>query len=189
MKKTIWIFILFLTGALIISCNKSDIQYENDFEKSFKAWISFKESSNNSYSYKVVNGSGMGISWQKTTTTITVTNGKVTQRQFRYAGAEEWLEEIRNEAEWTENEDEINSHPQSSAAEAITLDEVYEKAKNDWLIKRKNAKIYFENKNSGMISTCGYVEDSCQDGCFTGITIEEIEALQCIDCANKYPQL
>lgn len=74
MKKTIWIFILFLTGTLIISCNKSDMQYE-------------------------------------------------------------------------------------------------------------------KNKNSGMISTCGYVEDGCQDGYFTGITIEEIEVLQCIDCANKYPQL
>src|SRR5690554_6415008 len=104
MKKTIWIFILFLTGTLIISCNKSDIQYENDFEKSFKAWKSFKESSNNSYSYKVVNGSGMGISWQKTITTITVTNGKVTQRQFKYAGSEKWLKEMREKAEWIEKE-------------------------------------------------------------------------------------
>jgi len=48
---------------------------------------------------------------------------------------------------------------------------------------------YEKNKNSGMISTCGYVEDGCQDGYFTSITIEEIEVLQCIDCANKYPQL
>src|SRR5690606_27029376 len=102
----------------------------------------------------------------------------VTQRHFKYTGSEEWLEQISpDKAEWIENEDEINSHQQGSAAKAITLDEVYETAKNNWLVKRENAKIYFENKNDGMISTCGYIEDGCQDDCFTGITIEYIEAL------------
>lgn len=42
--------------------------------------------------------------------------------------------------EWTEDEDEINSHQHTGAAEALTLDQVYDKARNEWLTKRKNAK-------------------------------------------------
>lgn len=175
MKKTVWIFTLFLIGTLIASCNKSNIEYDNAFDKSFKTWKNFKESSNNSYRYKVVSGSWIGTAWE---TVITVTNGKVTQRHFKYIGSEEWLAQLpQDEKEWIENENEINSHEQITAAEGIALDKVYEKAKNDWLLKRENAKVYFESKNNGMLSTAGYVDNKCADDCFTGITIESIEAL------------
>lgn len=175
MKKALWIFMLLLIGGLISSCNKSDIEYENDFDKSQKALESFKESSNNSYRYKVVYGSWTGLAGE---TIITVTKGKVTQRHFKYTGSDKSLDQTpRETVEWTENEGEINSHLHDSAAEGRTLDEVYEQAKNNWLTKRKNARILFENKNDGMISTCGYIEDGCQDDCFTGISIEYIEAI------------
>src|SRR5690606_36159871 len=113
MKKPLWILTLILIGGLIASCNKSDIEYENDFTKSHKVWKSFKESSNNSYRYKVVNGSWTGVAWE---TIITVTNGKVTERHFKYTGSEEWLEQISpDKAEWIENEGEINSHQEEPA--------------------------------------------------------------------------
>jgi len=54
---------------------------------------------------------------------------------------------------------------------------VYEKARNNWLIKRSNTETYFEAKNNGIISSCGYVKDGCQDDCFNGITITLVEAL------------
>jgi hypothetical protein len=55
------------------------------------------------------------------------------------------------------------------------LDEIYEKARSNWLKKRGNAKTYFEAKNDGLISSCGYAEDGCQDDCFNGINITSIE--------------
>ena len=65
----------------------------------------------------------------------------------------------------------------SNAADALTLDEIYSKAKNEWLVKRKNVTNYFEAKNDGLISTCGYVEKGCVDDCFAGITIKSIQSL------------
>lgn len=73
------------------------------------------------------------------------------------------------------NESEINTHQNGAAA--LTLDEIYVNAKSDWLIKRKNTTNYFESKNDGLISQCGYVEKNCMDDCFVGITISSIERL------------
>ncbi|WP_255474197.1 hypothetical protein [Flavobacterium sp. SLB02] len=44
-------------------------------------------------------------------------------------------------------------------------------------MKRKNVTNYFEAKNDGLISQCGYVEKGCMDDCFVGITIKSIERL------------
>jgi hypothetical protein len=59
----------------------------------------------------------------------------------------------------------------------MTLDEIYDRAKSDWLRKRSNAQTYFEANNNGLISSCGYVEEGCQDDCFRGITIASVERL------------
>lgn len=174
MKPGIYLFTLLFIGTIFTSCKKSDISYESDFQKSYKAWLSFKESSGNSYSYKVPGGSILSTSsWP---TIITVSDGKVTKRHYKFTPGEGLATNIpEDELEWTENENEINSHV--NGAPALTLDEIYEKARNNWLKKRSNAKSYFEAKNNGLISSCGYIEDGCQDDCFIGITITFIKAL------------
>lgn len=167
--------LLFLAGTLLTSCHKSDIRYENDFDKSYHQWLRFKDATGNSYRYKVVDGSWTGFGWQ---TVITVTKGKVTQRYFKLTPPRDNTTVIpADKLEWTENENEINTHTQSGAAEAITLDQVYEKARTEWLIKRSNAQTYFETKNNGLISNCGYIKNGCTDDCFIGITIEYIQSL------------
>lgn len=157
MKSKICIFVLLLMGILLSSCEKRDIDFENEYEKSHKIWLTFKALSGNTYNYVVTGASWVGIAWE---TKITVSNGIVTQREFRFTSIN-GLEENFTEEDlaWIEYENEINSHENSVAAAPLTLDEVYENAKNEWLIKRKNAKTYFEANNEGLISTCGYVED------------------------------
>lgn len=174
MKNKIYFITLLLIGSLISSCSSDDeLNYQNDFENSQNAWLNFKESSNNFYKYTVSGGSVFTTyGWE---TTITVSNGIIIQRDFTYTGNPENIPE--DKLEWTENENEINSHEYSSAADALTLDEIYNKAEQEWLIKRDNAKTYFETKNNGLISLCGYVENGCMDDCFVGITIKSIEAL------------
>jgi hypothetical protein len=176
MKNKIYLFALLVIGNLISSCEKNDLEYENDFKNSSKTWLDFKESSNNSYKYVVRGGSVfINFGWE---TTITVLKGKVAQRHFKYTSTEGLADNIpQEELEWIENENEINSHEQTSAAYAWTLDEIYEKAEQEWLVKRKNAKSYFEAENNGLLSSCGYVEDGCMDDCFIGINIKSIEAL------------
>lgn len=164
-----------LINISLFSCSSDDdLNYQSDFEKSKNTWTDFKASSNNSYQY-VVTGSSFLIPnrWE---TTITISNGVVIQRDFEYLGAPEYFPKA--ELKWTENENEINSHQNSFAASPLTLDEIYAKAENDWLIKRKNTTTYFETKNNGLISTCGYDTKGCMDDCFTGITIKSITSLQ-----------
>lgn len=86
MKSKIFFITLLLIGNFISSCEKNDLEYEDDFKNSRNAWLDFKEASNDSYKYVVTGGSVLvSFGWE---TTITVTNGKVTQRHFRYTSTE-----------------------------------------------------------------------------------------------------
>ena len=177
MKNNIFIITLLLVSSLISSCSSDDdLVYQSEFENSEKAWIDFRNASNNSYKYVVLNGSLLTTyGWQ---TTITVSNGVIIERDFRYtSGAEDFIPV--DQLEWTEDKNNINSseHEFTSASPALTLDEIYEKAKQEWLIKRKDATTYFESKNNGLISTSGYVKKGCMDDCFIGITVSSITAL------------
>ena len=177
MKNRNYLITFLLISGLLFSCSSDDdFNYQNDFESSQKSWLSFKESSNNSYTY-VVSGRTIFTSygWE---TTITVSNGKVIEREFRYTtGAENFIPV--DQLEWIENENEIGSseHEYTSAFSALTLDEIYNLAEQEWLIKRKGATSYFASENNGLISTCGYTKKECLDDCFVGVTIKNITAL------------
>ena len=175
MKNKIYFIALLLISVLTFSCSSEDeLNYQNDFEKSETTWFDFKKSSNNSYKYVVLSGSVfLDYGWE---TTITVSNGRIIQRHFKYTGNTENIPD-NILLEWTEEENEINSHENSTAADALTLDEIYSKTEKEWLIKRKDTKVYFEVKNNGLISSCGYVPNGCMDDCFFGIRIKSIVGL------------
>lgn len=166
--------LLILILGINFSCMSDDFfSYQNDFQNSKEAWLSFKANSNNSYKYVVSGGTGMSnLSWE---TTITVQEGEIVQRHFIYEGDIEGLPE--DELEWTENEGEINTHESYVAAPAITMDEVYQKAENEWLVESSNVTTYFQVDYRGLLSTCGYVRNGCADDCFVGIHIKSIVAL------------
>lgn len=174
-NQTIFILFLLIAGSFA-SCKKSDIVYENDFDRSYKAWQSFKSSSGNSYRYTVSSGSWVGTT---NTTVITVKNGRVDERSYVYTQPQDRpggnMTSVIVE-QWTEDASTLNSH--TNGYPTMTLDEIYEKAKTQWLLKRKDAKVYLETKNDGMISSCGFVEDNCADDCFNGINITSIVKLQ-----------
>jgi len=173
MKENGYLFVLLLIVPLLTSCKKGDIEYENDFDRSYKTWINFKTSSNNSYRYMVKSSSWTGYS---TETIITIKDGKVVGRTFvARTIANSPATGIVIREEWNEDVNSLNTHQNGSAT--ATLDEIYQQAKTEWLLKRESAKTYFETNNNGMISSCGYVEDGCQDDCFRGIDIAMIEKL------------
>lgn len=176
MKSKIYILtVLFLGTTALLSCNE-DMEFGSAYQKSYQAWLGFKDSSGNSYRYTVNGHSWVGVSWE---TRITVSDGHVTQREFRYTfiapGSDVTIPE--EELEWNENEDELGTHSTGPAADVRTMDQVYKKAKSDWLRERKDTQVYFETENQGLISLCGYAAKGCADDCFRGIVIESIEAL------------
>lgn len=168
MKKVLLAAFLFL---FVLSCKKQETK--TDFDISYTIYKSFKKTSGNSYQYTTSFASWVGISG---TTTITVENGKVTKReytQYQQNPAGPGKTVIKS---WTETLTDLNTHPEGDRG--ITLDEVYEKARSQWLkVSSKNNAIYFETGNAGMISSCGYVPNNCADDCFTGIIITGIKAL------------
>lgn len=172
MKKQNYLIILLLILTSFSACEKDDYTYSNDFEKSYKAWADFKQAANDSYRYTVETSSWTGTT---TTTVLTIDEGKVVKRSYVAKSMVSSSNQIVIHEQWEEEGATLNTHPNGSAL--ITLDKVYQKAKTEWLPKRANAKSYFETKNDGMISSCGYVDDNCADDCFVGITITNIEKL------------
>lgn len=172
MKKCL-IFLFVIIG---LSACKKDAN-DSAYDKSYKAWQNFKAESKNSYTYTVNAGSVFGYGSE---TKITVQNGVVTARDFlsyvlEYKTANmPPVKTIRDQ--WHENKASLGQH--SLGAALITLDEVYKKAKNEWLAAdKKTNTIYFETNNNGMISGASYVPNGCQDDCSIGISISEIKAL------------
>ena len=173
MKTNFYLITLLFIASIIYSCDSNDLEHQDEFETSNKVWLSFKQSNNNSYRYTAVNSSWIGISQE---TTITVENGIITQRDFKYTNIEGLPDDFpENELEWTETGNQIGTH--KNGAELLTLSEIYDKAQKIWLIERKNTTTYFKTENNGMISTCGYVENNCADDCFIGIHIDSIVSL------------
>lgn len=171
MRKNVYLGIMLLITSLFVSCKK-DIAYEDDFSRSEKVWNSFKASSGNSYRYLVNHSSLAGSS---TETIITVENGQVVGRSYVNKVRSDTSAQLVINVQWEEDASSLGTH--QGSVDPVTLDEIYHRAKSDWLKKRDNAKTYFETKNNGMISLCGYVPDGCMDDCLTGISITYIEKL------------
>ena len=155
------------------ACKKDGIgiAYGGDYGRSYTAWRDFKSASGDSYSYQVVTSSWTGYG---TETTITVKHGKIIERSY-IAKSYPSNGPMTIIQEWKEDEPQLGTH--DDGAVLLTMDEVYTKAQDEWLLKRDNAKTFFEAKNDGMISLCGYVENGCQDDCLRGIKIKYIKGL------------
>lgn len=167
MKFSILI-IIFL--AIFSSCKKDALN--SDFEQSRKVWLAFKKSANNNYSYTVKTASWAGFG---DSTIISVNNGTVSGRKYTSYTIDGATGQTSTRETWTENSTNLNTH--KSGASLINLDAIYDKAANEWLkADKKQNNVYFEAKNQGMISTCGYVPNDCLDDCFTGIKISNIKS-------------
>jgi hypothetical protein len=168
---------ILMAGLFITSCSKKDA-LTSDFDKSYKAWLSFKESSNNSYKYKAIHGSLMG---SYSETVITITNGAVTGRDYVFYEYQYHTDNTPPtkvlKKEWQETTSDLGTHGAEGAG-LNTLDDIYNTAKNSWITAdpSKNT-IIFETNNNGMISVAGYIPKKCQDDCLIGITIQSITKL------------
>lgn len=194
----------FALSFLFFSCKKSSLEHNNSFKKSETAWQKFKAENNNSYRFVTQSGSWTG---QSSETSIKVENGIAVERKFYYTSfadvrmpnggwdaqsMEEVLTALRKTSaefenisgislasylQWTETGAAVGTHKDTPANNLLTLDHVYDKAKNEWLKRQGGVSTYFESKNNGMISSCGFAPEGCQDDCFHGISIKLIESL------------
>ncbi|WP_184549138.1 hypothetical protein [Mucilaginibacter sp. FT3.2] len=170
--------LLLLTFTLLLSataCKKDNIAKQGPYDASYKAWLSYKNRVNNSYSYTTTYGSWVGFG---VTITTGVNNGKIVSRSYiMIQSRNNGTNKADTVGTWHEDATTINTHP-NDASEALTVDDIYLKARTEWLnVDAKSNDIIFEAKNNGLISSCGYIPHNCADDCFRGITITAITTL------------
>lgn len=167
-----------LTVTLLVfatACKKDDIAKNDEYNTSYKAWLSYKVNIHNSYRYTSGWGSWTGYGSE---TTIDVSNGKIISRDYIFfKGHNDGTGIVDTIKSWHEDVATLNSHGQD-AGDLMTMDDIYTKARTVWLkadIKKND--IYFETDKNGLLFSCGFVPKGCQDDCFSGINIKSIAAL------------
>ena len=165
---------LMMSGLFISSCSKKDAT-TSAFDTSYKAWLDFKSTSNNTYKYTATDGSLVGSYGE---TKVTVTNGAVSSRdyffyEYQYHTDNTPPTKILSK-EWHETTSSLGTHG-AEGGELLTLDDIYSRAQSNWLAADPSRNtVIFETNNGGMISVAGYTPKNCKDGCFIGITIQSI---------------
>ncbi|RKD86470.1 hypothetical protein [Mangrovibacterium diazotrophicum] len=138
------------------------------YDESFSRWENLKLKNGTSYVYSVTSESWTGY---RSVTTLTVTDGTVSQRSYQaFSMNNPENEEVVYE-EWTETGDSLGSH--TAGVPLFTIDDLYETCVKDYLVvDESNNSLYFDTDASGVISLCGYTPDNCADDCYVGINIQ-----------------
>lgn len=153
------------------SCKKIPVTVNNNYDRSYAQWLSFKRAAKNGYTFTITTSSFAGFN---TETKITVINNAIAARDFtsfnyvRDPANSNLLKKVVVD-QWHEDKTSLNRH--GDRTWFLTMDEVYVRAKQWLSADPKKNTTYFETKNDGLISTAGYVPIGCEDDCFTGITI------------------
>lgn len=192
---------------LLFSCSKDEslnIEHESAYKKSLKKWEAFKSENNNSYTYVIE--TDRIFSTLPSRITLTVENGILTKRsgykkdlQVVQRPETGWTAENIREAlisanmdnaqieemltadfianmEWEEDQNNLGKYDPTGLT--MTIDQIYQKAKDTWLVPSKDDEAIFETNNKGIISMVGIRLKPYEDIPFNGVRIVSITALK-----------
>ena len=201
------LFGIFSILILLFSCSKGEslnIEHESAYKKSLKKWEEFRSENNNTYTFVIE--TDRSFSALPSRITLTVENGILTKRNghkmdlflvprpaagwtaenIRVALTSINIDKARIEEmltadfiagmEWEEDQNNLGKYgPQDLA---MTIDQIYKKAKDTWLVPSKGDEAIFETKNNGIISMVGTRLKPHDDFPFNGVRIVSIAALK-----------
>ncbi|WP_409151017.1 hypothetical protein [Sphingobacterium sp. BS-2] len=201
------LFSIFSILILLFSCSKDEslnIEHESAYKKSLKKWEAFKSENNNSYTYVIE--TDRIFSTLPSRITLTVENGVLTKRsgykkdlQLVQRPVTGWTAENIREAlisanmdkarieemltadfiagmEWEEDQNNLGKYDPKGLT--MTIDQIYQKAKDTWLVPSKDDEAIFETNNNGIISMVGIRLKPYEDIPFNGVRIVSITALK-----------
>ena len=159
-------YLIFAFFCVSFTLSVSAVPFLSQYTNSLDQWNTLNPSS---YSFVVYSSSEVVDIEIKTT--IEVTDNVVTKRSFWKKDNFNYSNKITT---WEESTPEtINSHKEGFVA--ITLGDVYYQCRTNILAQDpRNFNIFFEAKNNGLISKCGFSAMNCEDDCFRGVKIESI---------------
>lgn len=192
---------------LLFSCSKDDslqIEHKSAYKKSLKKWENFRSESNNSYIYVIE--TYRFFSSAPSRITLTVERGVLKKRSgyktelFSVQRPESgWTKENMREAlvsmnmdnsrieeiltadfianmDWEEGQNNLGKYDPKDLV--MTIDQIYQKAKDTWLVQSKDNESIFETDNKGIISLVGLKLKPYEDIPFNGVRIVSIKALK-----------
>lgn len=192
---------------LLFSCSKDEslsIEHESAYKRSLKKWEEFKSKNNNSYTYVIETDRIFSILPSRIT--LTVENGILTKRsgykkdlQVVQRPETGWTAENIREAlistnmdnaqieemltadfianmEWKEDQNNLGKYDPKGLA--MTIDQIYQKAKDTWLVPSKDNESIFETDNNGIISLVGIKLKPYEDIPFNGVRIVSVTSLK-----------
>jgi len=168
-------FTFLILVSCFVACKKESFSNENEFNASLQKWNSYKINNlYNNYSYVAYSASVFGFASE---TQITVKGGQVISRTYKLTQAKRTATDTVKVLEtWTEDEHTMNTH--TNGALPLTIDELYEKARKEWLnVNKSQNDIEFQTDANGIIAVCGYTPKNCVDDCFTGISIKDLSGM------------
>ena len=167
---------LIIVLMCVSSCKKDEItRKENNLNKSYQTWLNYKNSIHNSYRYTQYYGSVFGY---YTEIKIGINDGKFVSRDLILVKSHlDGTNKGDTLKQWHEDVSSINTHG-VEAGDLLTIDDIYDQSRKVYLkADVKKNMIIFEANNKGIISSCGYIPNGCQDDCFNGINISSITPL------------
>jgi len=158
------------------SCKKDEIaKKHDDLNNSYRVWLNYKSSIHNSYSYTQNYGSVFGYNTEIKTA---IKDGKFISRDLtltRYHPDNTNKKDTLKQ--WHEGASNLNTHG-IEAGDLLTIDDIYDQSRKVYLkTDVKKNMVIFEANNNGILSSCGYIPNGCQDDCFNGINISSITPL------------
>ncbi len=167
-----------LAVTLFSACrkDKDDFAYEDEYNKSYKAWLAFKASAGDSYSY-VLSRERSNVSKEELRLTTTVVNGKVTKRAFARIKIAQSGNEVLEE--WTEEGATLGSHEAPFLFGLLTMDQFYGHVRMEILKLNSDFEYDFKAENNGMISYVSVKSKTliCIDDCYSGYYVKDIQKL------------
>lgn len=78
--------------------------------------------------------------------------------------------------DWEEDQNNLGKYDPKDLA--MTIDQIYQKAKDTWLVLTKDSEAIFETDNKGIISLVGIKLKPYEDVPFNGVRIVSVTALK-----------
>lgn len=170
------LFILLLSGisAFAQVAPLREISFVEEYITSKNKWEKAKAVHQDSYRFTLEQISeDEGLTKR---TTVTVQNGKITERAFEQFNSS-MNDKERLKYSWTEDQAHINTH--GDGVIGFTFDQIYENCIVMHLSQdTKEYKIIFEIDKYGLIATCGSTQSDCEKDCFLGYEVVKFEWLE-----------
>ncbi|MGE7777180.1 hypothetical protein ACQKLP_20850 [Chitinophaga sp. NPDC101104] len=167
-----------LAMTFFSACKKEsdDFVYADKFNKSYKAWLSFKASANDKYSFVVLR-ERRGTFKEDIQTTITVDSGKVKKRAYVRTKIAQAGNEVVEE--WSEEGRDLGTHGSGFPLPVMNMDQFYAHVRTVILKYNPDHEYQFTAENNGIISSASVQSKTvrCTDDCISGYFVKNITKL------------